>query len=206
MSQTRVGEERGKTQRAGGGGTRPSDERELVQKCSNGDTAALETLYDRYSSTVCALALRVCGNRAEAEEITQEVFWQLWKQATRFDPARGSLASWLFTMTRNRALDGLRARGSAGDAVARAAQASTDDPPSSTTPEGSSSEGERARAVRRALGELPTPQREALELAYYAGLSHSEIAAKTGEPLGTIKSRIAQAVAKLRSALGSLED
>ena len=204
MSQSRVGEERGKVQRAAGGG-RGGDERELVRRCANGDADALETLYDRYSSTVCALALRVCGNRGEAEEITQEVFWQLWKQATRFDPARGSLASWLFTMTRNRALDGLRARGSAGDAVARATQARDDDPPPAASPEVSSSEGERARAVRRALAELPPPQREALELAYYGGLSHSEIASRCGEPLGTIKSRIAQAVAKLRTALGSLE-
>src|SRR5262249_47238567 len=118
---------------------------------------------------------------------------------------RGSLASWLFTMTRNRALDGLRARGSAGEAVSRAAQARTDDPPPAATPERDASEFERAKAVRLALAELPAPQREALELAYYAGLSHSEIAEKTGEPLGTIKSRIAQAVAKLRGALGSLE-
>jgi len=203
VSQTRVGEERGKVQRVRT--ERGADERALVQRCSNGDASALETLYDRYSSTVCALALRVCGNRAEAEEITQEVFWQLWKQAARFDPARGSLASWLFTMTRNRALDGLRSRGSAGDAVARAAQARADDPQAATTPEISSSEGERARAVRGALAELPGPQREALELAYYSGLSHSEIAERTGEPLGTIKSRIAQAVAKLRAILASLE-
>jgi RNA polymerase sigma-70 factor (ECF subfamily) len=182
-----------------------ADEHVLASRCANGDPVALETLYDRYSSTVCALAFRICGNRAEAEEITQEVFWQLWKQAARFDPARGSFAAWLFTMARNRTLDGLRARGSSGEAAQRAAQARTDDPPPASSPELSTSEGERAQAVRLALTELPAPQREALELAYYSGLSHSEIAERTGEPLGTIKSRIAQAVGKLRAALATLE-
>jgi RNA polymerase sigma-70 factor, ECF subfamily len=192
--------------RAGvGGGDGRAGERELVRRCSHGDATALESLYDRYAASVCALALRVCGTLAEAEEITQEVFWQLWKQAARFDPARGSLAAWLMTMTRNRALDGVRARGSAGETAERAAQARTDDPPAPASPETSSSDGERARAVRRALAELPPPQRDALELAYYGGLSHREIAQRTGEPLGTIKSRIAQAVARLRQALGALE-
>jgi len=186
---------------------RREDERELVARIARGDTAALEVVYDRLSSTVCALALRVTNSRAEAEEVTQEVFWMLWKQAARFDPARGSLASWLFTMTRNRALDVVRARGSAGGALARAARAQTDDPPPGRvgTPERTAADTERARAVRRALDELPAPQREALEMAYFGGLSHSEIAARTGDPLGTVKSRIAQAILKLRALLARLE-
>jgi RNA polymerase sigma-70 factor (ECF subfamily) len=187
--------------------TRSEDERELVQRVANGDSAALEALYDRLSGTICALAMRITASRAESEEITQEVFWQLWRQAARFDPARGSLASWLFTMARNRALDGVRARGSSADAIARATKAAEDDPQpaAQATPERASTEAQRALALRRALGDLPAAQREALELAYFGGLSHTEIAARTGEPLGTIKSRIAQGVAKLRAVLLHLE-
>jgi RNA polymerase sigma-70 factor (ECF subfamily) len=184
---------------------RRQDEQELVRRICAGDARALEELYDRYSGTVCALAMRIAGNRAEAEEVTQEVFWQLWKQATRFDPSRGSLSSWLFTMTRNRALDTVRARSSGGGAVARAMRAAAPPPHVPITPERTASESERARAVRCALEELPEPQRESLELSYFGGLSHAEIAAKTGEPLGTVKSRIAQAVAKLRDVLAALE-
>jgi len=187
------------------GQARREDESELVARCARGDAAALEALYDRFSGIVCALVLRISGNRAEAEEITQEVFWQVWQKSERFDPRRGSLASWLFTMARNRALDVLRARGSAGDAIRRA---QLDEPPSSAgaaTPERRADDEERARAVRRALGELPAAQREALELAYYGGLSHAEIAARTGDPLGTVKSRIAQGILKLRGMLERFE-
>src|SRR5690349_1302753 len=99
---------------------RASADRELMERVCRGDGEALERLYDRYAATVCALALRVTNNRAEAEEVTQEVFWQVWKQATRFDAQRGSFSAWLLTMARNRALDGVRARGSANQAAERA--------------------------------------------------------------------------------------
>ncbi len=175
------------------------DERELMARVSKGDPAALEILYDRYSPTVCALAMRIAANRAEAEEITLETFSQLWKQAARFDPAHGSLASWLLMMARNRALDVVRSRGSNADTIARGGRPSGDDRVLPDSPERDSGSGEPRRTVRRALAELPASHREALELAYYCGLSCSEIAARTGEPLGTIQSRIAQGVMKLRA-------
>lgn len=175
------------------------DERELVARVSNGDPAALEILYDRYSATVCALAMRITANRAEAEEITLETFSQLWKEATRFDPARGSLASWLFMMARNRALNGVRSRGSNADTIARAARTVGEDRVLPDSTERDAGDAELRRAVRHALAELPATHREALELAYYGGLSYSEIAARTGEPFGTIRSRIAQGVMTLRA-------
>jgi RNA polymerase sigma-70 factor (ECF subfamily) len=181
--------------------TRAADDRELVWRVTAGDADALAWLYDRYASTVCALALRITGRRAEAEEITQEVFWQVWKHTTRFDPARASFSAWVLIMTRNRALDGVRARTSGGDAAKRAAREHDADSSPGVTPERELALEERARAVRKALAQLPATQREALELAYYRGLTHAEIAQATGDPLGTVKSRIAQGIRKLRALL-----
>jgi len=180
------------------------DERELMVRVSNGDPAALEILYDRYSATVCGLAMRIAANRAEAEEITLETFSQLWKQAARFDPARGSLASWLFMMARNRALDRVRSRGSNADTIAYAVPR-VNDRVLPDSPERDSREDPRRQAVRHTLAELSASHREALEMAYYGGLSYSEIAARTGEPLGTIKFRIAQGLMKLRAVSAKFE-
>jgi RNA polymerase sigma-70 factor (ECF subfamily) len=179
------------------------DERDLVARVSNGDPAALEILYDRYSATVCGLAMRIAANRAEAEEITLETFSQLWKQAARFDPAHGSLASWLFMMARNRALDRVRSRGPNADTIAHAVL-TVNDRVLPDSPERDSRDARR-QAVRRALTELPASHREALELAYYGGLSYSEIAARTGEPLGTIKFRVAQGLMRLRAVSAKFE-
>jgi RNA polymerase sigma-70 factor (ECF subfamily) len=181
------------------------DERELLARVSNGDPAALEILYDRYSATVCAVSMRIAANRDEAEEITLKTFSQLWKETARFDPACGSLPSWLFMMARNRALDEVRSRGSNGDTIACAARMVGDDHFLPDSSEWDTGDAERRPAVRRALAELPASYREALELAYYGGLSYSEIAARTGEPLGTIKSRIAHGVMKLRVLSATLE-
>jgi RNA polymerase sigma-70 factor (ECF subfamily) len=183
---------------------RASADRELMERVCRGDGEALERLYDRYAGTVCALAFRISSNRAEAEEITQEVFWQVWKQATRFDAQRGSFSAWLLTMTRNRALDGVRARGSAHQATERAGQETEVARPAPATPEADTALGEQAGAVRRALAELPDPQRRALELAYFGGFTHAEIASQTGDPIGTVKSRIAQGILKLRALLSDL--
>lgn len=150
------------------------DERDLVARVSKGDPVALEILYGRYSATVCGLAMRIAANRAEAEEITLETFSQLWKQAARFDPARDSLASWLFMMARNRALDRVRSRGSNADTIAYAVL-TVNDRVLPDSPERDSRNDARRQAVRRALVELPASHREALELAYYGGLSYSEL-------------------------------
>ncbi len=150
-------------------------------------------LYDRYSSLVYAVALRVLGETGAAEDVLQEVFLQLWRKPAAFDGARGSLATWLAVITRNRAIDCLRKRRPETDLDEDLVSVSPD-------PFG---EAERARAaekVRGVLGAMASAQRTALEMAYWGGMSHTEIADKTGEPLGTVKTRIRAGLIALRKA------
>ena len=151
-------------------------------------------LYDRYSSIVYAVALRVLCDTAAAEDVMQEVFMRLWRSPETFDSSRGSLGPWLAVIARNRAIDGLRKRHPETD---------IEDVVVSVEPD-MAGEAERARAmekVRGALGAMPPAQRSALEMAYFEGLTHTEIAAKTGEPLGTIKTRIRAGLVALRKAV-----
>lgn len=150
-------------------------------------------LYDRYSPVVYAVALRVLGDTMAAEDVLQEVFLQLWRNPGAFDAARGSLGAWLAVISRNRAIDALRKRKPETD---------IEDVVVSVAPD-LASQADRSRAaekVRGLLGAMPQSQRKALEMAYFQGLSHSEIANKTGEPLGTIKTRIRAGLITLRKA------
>ena len=150
-------------------------------------------LYDRFSGIVYSVALRVLGDTGAAEDVLQEVFMQLWRNPGLFDSSRGSLAAWLAVIARNRAIDGLRKRRPETDIA---------DVVVSVEPD-LASEAERGRAmqkVRSVLGSLPAVQRSALEMSYFEGLSHSEIASKTGEPLGTVKTRIRGGLMLLRKA------
>lgn len=150
-------------------------------------------LYDRYSPVVYAVALRVLGETGAAEDVLQEVFLQLWRNPGAFDAARGSLGAWLAVITRNRAIDALRKRRPETD---------IEEVFVSVVPD-LASEADRVRAaqkVRGVLGTMPSAQRSALEMAYFEGMSHSEIASKTGEPLGTIKTRIRAGLMALRKA------
>jgi RNA polymerase sigma-70 factor (ECF subfamily) len=159
----------------------------------SGDQSALAELYDRYSSVVYAVALRVLGDTGAAEDILQEVFLQLWRNPGAFDAARGSLGSWLAVITRNRAIDSLRRRRPETD---------IEDVIVSVAPD-LAAEADRSRAaakVRDVLAGMAKPQRIALEMAYFEGMSHTEIADKTGEPLGTIKTRIRAGLMTLRKA------
>jgi len=159
----------------------------------SGDQSALAELYDRYSSVVYAVALRVLGDTGAAEDILQEVFLQLWRNPGAFDAARGSLGSWLAVITRNRAIDSLRRRRPETD---------IEDVIVSVAPD-LAAEADRSRAaakVRDVLAGMAKPQRIALEMAYFEGMSHTEIADKTGEPLGTIKTRIRAGLMALRKA------
>jgi RNA polymerase sigma-70 factor, ECF subfamily len=161
-----------------------------------GDQSALAELYDRYSSVVYAVALRVLGDAAAAEDVLQEIFLQLWRKPTAFDAARGNLGAWLAVITRNRAIDALRKRKPETD---------IEDVIVSVAPD-LAGEADRARAagrVREVLGSMPAVQRTALEMAYFEGMSHTEIADKTGEPLGTIKTRIRAGLMTLRKAFGT---
>ncbi len=163
----------------------------LLRRLTAGDHLALGEVYDRYAGLVNGLALRILRNRTEAEDVVQEVFVQIWRQAGRFDPARGSPEAWICTMARTRALDRLRRRTSRRE-----------DPPDAAPGASEPPRTEQALAVRTALDTLSTDQRSALELAYYEGLTQTEIAARLGEPLGTIKTRIRMALIRLRDVLG----
>jgi RNA polymerase sigma-70 factor, ECF subfamily len=153
-------------------------------------------LYDRYSPVVYAVALRVLRDTGAAEDVLQDVFMQLWRNPGAFDSSRGSLGAWLAVIARNRAIDALRKRRPEHD---------IEDVVLSVEPD-MASETDRARVrekVRGALEGMPDAQRKALELAYYEGMTHREIAAKTGEPLGTIKTRIRAGLVTLRKAFST---
>ena len=147
-------------------------------------------LYERYSPIVYSVALRVLGDTGRAEDILQDVFMQLWRRPDSFDASRGSLPAWLAVITRNRAIDSLRKRRPETDIA---------DVILSVQPDLAGAEWSRALdKIRGALGNMPTPQRSALEMSYFEGLSHTEIAERTGEPLGTVKTRIRSGLLALR--------
>lgn len=154
----------------------------------------MAVLYDRYSSLVYAVGLRVLADIAAAEDVLQEVFMQVWRNPARFDTTRGSLGAWLAVIARNRAIDVLRRRHFESD---------IEDVVISVEPD-LASEADRSRAVksvRGALNSMHPAQRKVLEMAFFEGLTHTEIATKTGEPLGTIKTRIRSGLLALRKAL-----
>jgi RNA polymerase sigma-70 factor (ECF subfamily) len=163
---------------------------DLLRRLQDGDSEALGAFYDTYSGLVNGLALRILRDTTDAEDVVQEVFVQAWRQAGRFDPSRGSPEAWLCTIARTRALDRLRRR------AARREEPSESAPPPTGRPR-----TEEALAVRKALQGLSEDQRRALELAYYEGLTQSEIAERLDEPLGTIKTRIRTAMIRLRETL-----
>jgi RNA polymerase sigma-70 factor, ECF subfamily len=164
-------------------------EESLVLRLQAGDHDALARVYDAYAPIVGALAQRILRDPGEAEEIVQEVFVQAWRQAGRFDRQRGTLGAWLVTMARSRALDRVRRRNVRQEAAEE-------------IPRGTASPGpEGTMAVRTALTGLNDDQRLALELAFYEGLTHSEIAKRLGQPLGTIKTRIRTAMLRLKDRL-----
>jgi RNA polymerase sigma-70 factor (ECF subfamily) len=169
-------------------------DKELVSGVRAGDQNAMGALYDRYSPLVYAVGLRVLADSAAAEDVLQEVFMQLWGNPARFDASRGSLGAWLAVIARNRAIDALRKRRYESD---------IEDIVVSVEPD-LASEADRSRAaknVRDVLNGMHPAQREALEMAFFEGLTHTEIAAKIGEPLGTIKTRIRAGLLALRKVL-----
>jgi RNA polymerase sigma-70 factor (ECF subfamily) len=172
----------------------------LVARCAKGDEGALAELYDLFGRAAYSLALRIVRDASQAEDVVQEAFMDLWRGAARFDPARSRPASYLLTFVHRRAVDLVRREQArpqrGGDVEDIADRAGKDDVPAALI---TSEQGEN---VRRALTELPPPQRQVLELAYFKGLSQSEIAEHLGEPLGTVKSRTHVALSRLREVLG----
>ena len=170
-----------------------------MRRIADGDNDALERLYDATSTLVYSLALRIVGNTAAAEEVTLDVYTQVWRRAEQYDTGRGSPLSWLIMITRSRAID--RVRASASSSQRLVTLEAVEEPTTATTPEESSVMHERRRLVRAAFRDLPQEQRQVLELAYFSGLSHRAIADQLGVPLGTVKTRIRLGMVKLRESL-----
>jgi RNA polymerase sigma-70 factor (ECF subfamily) len=189
---------------------------------ANGDPGSLSVLYDRHSGVVLAVCQRILGDRADAEEVLGEVFWQAWRQASRFDPSRGSAVTWLLTLARSRAIDRWRAQrargrqelqaagtGDSREPLASGAETAPADldrlpaPGPSAAEEAFASQiqSRRRTMLDNALGLLESPQRQALEMAFYEGLTHTEISGHLGVPLGTIKTRIRQGLLRLKDSL-----
>jgi RNA polymerase sigma-70 factor (ECF subfamily) len=179
---------------------------EMIARIGRGDQSAFDALYDRLSGPLYSLALRMLGDAADAQEALQDVFLQIWSRAKTYDPQQSSVFSWTVLMTRSRVIDRLRARGrrlrvlvpstDVEEDSTEAADASTAENVADTT-----DKNEEAARVRSILNNLPSEQREAIELAFFTDLTHHEIAARLGQPLGTVKARIRRGLLKLRERL-----
>lgn len=183
---------------------RPTPESVALQKTlhrmAEGDHPALAACYDLMGSVVFSLAVRMLRDRAAAEDVSQDIFVQVWRQAGNFDASRGSPEAWIMMIARTRILDRLRSR-KAGVVLKMAGDNLPDAPAADDWPDDLAMSREDAANVRQALGGLPMEQKEAIELAFFDGLTHMEIAEKTSVPLGTIKTRIRLGLMKIREQL-----
>lgn len=183
----------------------PPTDLDLIRRIASGDESAVGSLYDRYGAVLYAVVYRITGQRADAEEVVMEAFGQVWRDASRFESSRGSVAAWLTMIARSRALDHIRSRDRRERAASTAAREDESQGPAmgswGVDPGYQVEQTERQRRVADALQALSPIQREAIELAYYEGLSQSEIAERLREPLGTIKTRIRLGMMKLRDLL-----
>jgi RNA polymerase sigma-70 factor (ECF subfamily) len=185
----------------------------LIERMEGGDGTALSEFYGRWFPVVSSLTSRILKSADDVEDVIEETFWQVWRQANRFAADRGSVQTWVLTIARSRALDRLRAtrrlredtidEGSSPDSGAQSVGSTL---PSTSDPSLDAEHAERRERVVAALSELPREQREALELGYFGGLSQSEIAERTGQPLGTVKTRMRLAMLKLRDRLAPLRE
>jgi RNA polymerase sigma-70 factor, ECF subfamily len=175
----------------------------LVESVAAGDQSALATLYDATNRFIYSLILRVLGDMGSAEEVLIDVYTQLWRQAASYDANRGAPLAWMATIARSRAIDRLRS-GWQDQHRKESLDVLGDAPANAASPEESAAASERQRFVREALNLLTPEQRRVIELAYYSGLSHSEIAEKLNQPLGTVKTRTRLGMMKLREALAPL--
>jgi RNA polymerase sigma-70 factor (ECF subfamily) len=173
----------------------------LAERIAAGDAEALRQVYERLAGKVRAIALRVLGRPAEADDVLQDTFLEVWRLAGVFDPARGSLSTWVATLAHRRSVDRLRRRGTRplGEAAAGLPAATGDSP---ADPREDAAAREDRLRIQRALAALPPEQREAIELMYYGGLSQSEAATRLGLALGTLKSRVRAAMGRLGQVLG----
>ncbi|MBI3649857.1 MAG: sigma-70 family RNA polymerase sigma factor [Acidobacteria bacterium] len=174
----------------------------LLLKVAEGDQSAFTTLYEATSKAVFGLVLRILNDRATAEEVLLDVFTQAWRQAGNYDRGRGTPIAWLMTIARSRAIDRLRSgkHDQQKDTLEHAGELTAQTP----SPEDHTVIAERQKMVRQAIESLSPEQKEVIELAYYSGLSHTEIATKLGHPLGTVKTRTRLAMIKMREMLSPI--
>ena len=175
---------------------------EQIKAAARGEQQALARLYDLSSRLIYSVVLRILGNPADAEEVTIDVYTQVWRNAGDYNPGRGSPSSWLTMMARSRALDRLRSQG-----PRERRERALEDVAEARSPIGSAEDAalmaERHERVRQAMAQLTAEQREAIELSYFAGLTHTELAQRLDQPLGTVKTRIRLGMIKLRESLGA---
>ena len=172
----------------------------LIKRVADGDQYALNTLYDSTNRLVFGLVLRILNDRSTAEEVLLDVYTQVWRQAALYDRSRGAPLAWIVTIARSRAIDRLRS-GRLEQQSKEPFDAVGEVKATSISPEESTFNSERKQLIRTALAALSPEQREVIELAYYSGLSHTEIATKLGQPLGTVKTRTRLGMMKLRETL-----
>ena len=176
-----------------------TSDNDLLHAVARGDESALAACYDRYRLILFGFVLRILNDRQEAEDVLQEVFLQVWRRAGDFDEARGRAFTWLATIARSRALDRLRATGSRARLTEEAAQRPADEVSDVAL---DALRSEKSAIIRNALAELTDEQRKVLLLAYFEGLTQTEIAGRLGDPLGTVKTRMRSGLIKLRELLG----
>lgn len=191
----------------------PRTDRELIEQVASGNSSALGAFYDRHGVRVLGLCHRILGNVADAEEAAGDVFWQVWEQAARYDARKGEPLAWLVTIARSRAIDRLRSAkrklesaldettiGELGAAGSNSAQDEM------ANPRDAAARRQMRAHIEAGLASLDPEQRRVVEMAFYLGFTHSEIASELGEPLGTVKTRIRQGLIRLRDGLRTLYD
>jgi RNA polymerase sigma-70 factor, ECF subfamily len=177
-------------------------DRDLLARVADGDVQALRVLYDQHAPRALAIARRILQRQAEAEDVVQDTFIEVWRRAAQYDSDRGGAGGWIVTIARSRAIDRVRASGTAGRALESANETHHGLAPAALASPAVATEGRRDEVrVVSALAELPAEQRETIELAYFEGLTHSEIAVRTGNPLGTVKMRVKLGIKKLTGLL-----
>jgi RNA polymerase sigma-70 factor (ECF subfamily) len=174
---------------------------ELMTLVDRKDANAFEVFYERHGGAAYSLAHRIVGDRATAEDVTQEAFLSMWRSRARFDPARGSVRSWSLGIVRNRAIDALRRSAGNAPKLDLDDDAVLESQRSADRTDAEAIRRDTARHVRGALGALPREQSHVIELAYFGGFSHSEIAEMLGMPLGTVKGRMRLGLEKVRASL-----
>jgi RNA polymerase sigma-70 factor (ECF subfamily) len=174
---------------------------ELMQLVRDGETRAFEVIFDRHSGAAFSLAYRMCGRQAMAEDVVQEAFVSLWRSGARYEATRGSVRTWVLSVVRNRAIDAFRREEAKGSRDV-GEEGMAERMPAPVLTETEVERRDEARQIRKALGELPPDQRQVIELAYFGGFTHSQIANMLALPSGTVKGRMRLGLTKMRLVLG----